>query len=148
MRQNLEIFSKLWDISDLPTAQVASHLQKYRNYLKRPSCGKKSKKSPRIETPAECINKTSLESEDVHSMLQQDQSSQLDSTLHSDNIFETQQQSNDVTNYQVPDSGYNYETQQHSTDVSDGRVSDIMSNDFPDPSDSLFDLDELISLLF
>ncbi|CAK8575007.1 unnamed protein product [Lathyrus sativus] len=115
---------KIMDISDLTTAHVASHLQKYRNYLKRPSCGKKSKKSPRIETPAECINKTSLESEDAHSMLQEDQSSQLNSTLHSDNIFETQQQSNDVTNYQVPDSGYNYETQQQSNGVTNYQVPD------------------------
>ncbi|CAK8575017.1 unnamed protein product [Lathyrus sativus] len=139
---------RIMDVTDLTTAQVASHLQKYRNYLKRPSCGKRSKKSPRIEIPAECINKTSLESEDAHSMLQQDQSSQLNSTLHSHNIFETQQQSYDVTNYHpVSDICYSYETQQHSIDVGDGRVSDIMSNDFPDPSDVLFDLDELISLL-
>ncbi|KAI5390688.1 hypothetical protein KIW84_075839, partial [Lathyrus oleraceus] len=111
---------KVMDVSGLATAQVASHLQKYRNYLKRP----KSKKSP-----TECLNKTWLESEHANSMIEQDQSPQLNLTLQSDNISETQQ---------------------HSTDVGDYRVSDIMNNDFlPDPSDLLFDLDdELISLLF
>lgn len=88
-------------------------LQKYRNYLKRP----KSKKSP-----------TWLEYEYAKSMIEQDQSPQLNSTLQTDNI---------------------YETQQLSTDVGDYGVSDIMNNDFPDPSDLLFDLDdELISLIF
>ncbi|KAL5073086.1 hypothetical protein RYX36_012070 [Vicia faba] len=134
---------KIMDASGLTMAQVASHLQKYRNYLKRPSCGKKSKKSPRIDTPTECINKTSLESEHAQS-----QSSQLNSTLQRDNNSETQQHSTDVTNYQVSDTGYNYETQKHSTDVGDYQVSDIMSSDFPDPLSDLFiDYDELISLL-
>ncbi|KAL5099451.1 hypothetical protein RYX36_003778 [Vicia faba] len=134
---------KIMDICGLTTAQVASHLQKYRDYLKRAPCGKKSKKISRIDTPTECMNKTSLESEHAQS-----QSSQLNSTLQRDNNSETQQHSTDVTNYQVSDTGYNYETQKHSTDVGDYQVSDIMSNDFPDPSSDLFiDYDELISLL-
>ncbi|KAI5391749.1 hypothetical protein KIW84_076529 [Lathyrus oleraceus] len=163
---------KMMGVSGLATAQVASHLQKYRNYLKRP----KSKKSP-----------TWLEFEYAKSMIEQDQSPQLNSTLQTDNIYETQQHTNDVTtNYhQVSDIGCNYETQklstdvgdygvsdimndfpdstqsmlqqdlnstlqsdnnyetqQHPTDVGDYRVSDIMNNDFPDPSDLLFDLDD------
>ncbi|CAL5210998.1 unnamed protein product [Lathyrus oleraceus] len=127
---------KMMGVSGLATAQVASHLQKYRNYLKRP----KSKKSP-----------TWLESEYAKSMIEQDQSPQLNSTIQTDNIYETQHHSTHVTtNYhQVSDIGYNNETQQHPTDVGDYRVSDIMNNDFPDPSDLLFDLDdELISLIF
>ncbi|XP_050919696.1 two-component response regulator ORR21 [Lathyrus oleraceus] len=112
---------KMMDVSGLTTEHVASHLQKYRNYLKKPCCGKRSKKS-RFDIPAE--------SEHAQSMLQQ----------HSTDV---------TTNYhQVSDIGYNNETEKLSTGFGDYQVSDIM-NDFPDPSDLLFDLDdELISLLF
>ncbi|XP_058746455.1 two-component response regulator ORR21-like [Vicia villosa] len=130
---------KRMDVCGLTTAQVASHLQKYRNYLKGPSCGKKSNKSQRIDTPT----KTASETEDANSVLHhENQSCQLNSTLQSYNISETQQDSNH-------DIGYNYEAQQHSIHVTDNQVSDIINKDFPGASDLLLDLDdELLSLLF
>ncbi|KAL5072264.1 hypothetical protein RYX36_011248, partial [Vicia faba] len=122
---------KIMDVCGLTTAQVASHLQKYRDYFKRAPCGKKSKKSSRIDTPTS-------ETEHANS---KDQTSQLNS-LNDSNI-KTQQHLTDVGNYQVSDTGYNYETQKHSTEVGDYQVSDIMSNDFPDPSSDWFlDLDD------
>ncbi|XP_058764097.1 two-component response regulator ARR11-like [Vicia villosa] len=128
---------KRMGICGLTTAQVASHLQKYRNYLKGPSCGKKSNKSQRIDTPT----KTASETEDANSVLHhEDQTRQLNSTLQSYNISETQQHSTDVTDYQDSDIGYNYEAQEHSIDY---QVSDIMC----DPSDLSIDYDELMSLL-
>ncbi|CAI8610819.1 unnamed protein product [Vicia faba] len=129
---------KIMDVCGLTTAQVASHLQKYRDCFKRAPCGKKSKKIPRIDTPT---------SETEHA-ISKDQISQLNS-LNNSNI-ETQQHLTDVANYQVSDTGYNYETQKHSTEVGDNQVSDIMNNDFPDlSSDWFLDLDdELLSLLF
>ncbi|KAL5082510.1 hypothetical protein RYX36_010931 [Vicia faba] len=136
---------KIMDVYGLTTTQVASHLQKYRDYFKRTPYGKKSKRSPRIDTPTECINITPSETEHSNSILHQDQSSQLKSTtLQSDNISETQQYSNDVINYQVSDTGYIYEAQHH---VGDNQVSDIINNDFPGAFDVLLDYDELISLL-
>ncbi|XP_058732878.1 two-component response regulator ARR14-like [Vicia villosa] len=129
---------KRMDVCGLTIAQVASHLQKYRNYLKGPSCGKKSNKSQRMDTPT----KTASETEDANSVLHhEDQTCQLNSTLQSYNISETQQHSTDVTDYQDSDIGYNYEAQQHSIDH---QVSDIS---FPDPSNMFIDYDELMSLL-